>query len=567
MDVVAELEDAPAVPGYRVTGVLGHGAGGPVYAGATPQGDEVAIKVLPAGGEGSGLVPESLLAGRVVDEGVVRTYEVVPLSDGRMALVMALVGGGSLASVLGARARLSPGETVTVVSPVARTLGALHAAGLVHADVSPGNILLDVRGRPLLSDLGVARLSGEWGSEVFGTPGFAAPETMAGATPAPAADVYALGALAWFCLTGAPPGTLGMRVPLAELAPDLPDDLASVVHACLSPDPGDRPGAHDTALAFFDAVPPEPLRLKVGDDDVALLTRRLRAGALAAGVAAEPSTPPTPRPRGRTVLVGVTRPVIHLLHVVRRTLGRGVGRLGSGAIRSGAELGSRAWGSRRLAGAALALAAVAAVVAVLGHGGVSLPADAVPPRADSSSVPAAKTTPAGSIAAAINGDGPGDGPGDGQGDGSTAPAGGSAARREALRSDPQAVVQDLSNRRAAALVAADAQRLTAVDVSASEAWTADAAVIGRLQSDGLRYADLSFTVRTAELVRGGASPDTEPGTVVVRVEVDTGAYAVTEDGGGRGSTRTVPAVLGKPLDLHLTWTARGWRTTAVRPVG
>ena len=201
----------------------------------------------------------------------------LPDDPGAVAVVLDFLEGGSLVSVLAARGHLSAGEAVTVLAPVARALAGLHAAGVVHADVSPGNVLLARSGRPVLADLGVSRLTGEVPGETFGTEGFTAPEVEAGGQPSPASDVYAVGALAWACVTGGPPGPLGARRALAELAPGLPADWSDVVRDCLAPLAADRPSAAEAALRFFDAVPCEPLRLVAGEDEVSLLTRRIRS--------------------------------------------------------------------------------------------------------------------------------------------------------------------------------------------------------------------------------------------------------------------------------------------------
>ena len=82
------------------------------------------------------------------------------------------LAGGSLGQVVAQREHLTPGETVTVIAPIARALAGLHDLGVVHGDLSPGNVLLDSTGRPVLADLGFSRLTGEAPGDVHGTDGF-----------------------------------------------------------------------------------------------------------------------------------------------------------------------------------------------------------------------------------------------------------------------------------------------------------------------------------------------------------------------------------------------------------
>jgi hypothetical protein len=282
----------PRVPGYELHERVGAGGSGAVWrATRVADGAVVAVKLVVARGDGDRAVRESALLRRLPSEGLVRVHDAFSLPERPevVALVLDFVEGGSLAAVLRARGHLSAGEAVTVVAPVAGALASLHAAGVVHADVAPGNVLLERSGRPLLADLGVSRLAVEAPAEVYGTPGFTAPEVEAGQQPTPASDVYAVGALAWACVTGEPPPPLGVRGPLAELAPGLPPAWVEVVTDCLSPLPAERPGAAEVALRLFDAAACEPLMLVAGDDEVSLITHRLRRAPRDESPAAEPA--------------------------------------------------------------------------------------------------------------------------------------------------------------------------------------------------------------------------------------------------------------------------------------
>ncbi len=204
---------------------------------------------------------------------------VVPLADGREALVFDLVRGAQLAGMVRSRGHLRPGEVVTVLTPVCEAVAHLHAAGGLHADISPANITVTPDGRPVLLDLGAARVAGREPGAVHGTPGFVAPEVRLGSEPDEAADVYALGAVAWFCLTGnGAPDTM-IRLDHETVVSHVGAGLADVVAAAIDPEPGLRPGAAELARLFYDAVPPEPVEVVVGSDEASALTHRLRADA------------------------------------------------------------------------------------------------------------------------------------------------------------------------------------------------------------------------------------------------------------------------------------------------
>lgn len=178
-------------------------------------------------------------------------------------LLLEYAPGDSLARLVAARGVLSAGETVTVLVAVGRALGCLHADGAVHGDVSPGNVLFTANGKPLLADFGTGRLLAEPGGPRTGTPGFTAadPAGPAGDSGAgQAGDVFALGALGWFMLTGRPL-VPGLRPPLSVLLPELPSGLRDLVDSALEEDPQLRPEAADFAARVLRACPAEPVDL------------------------------------------------------------------------------------------------------------------------------------------------------------------------------------------------------------------------------------------------------------------------------------------------------------------
>ena len=467
--------EVPAVPGYRVGPQLAAGGSGSVWrAERLHDGLPVAIKVVPLGlgspEDADQAVRELAVLQRVRVEGLVRLHEALALVEpaGTVALVLDLVGSGSLTGVIAARGHLSVGEAVTVVCPVARTLAGLHGAGVVHGDVSPANVLVERSGRPVLADLGVARLTGEAPGEVFGTEGFTAPEVESGDLTSPASDVYALGALAWWCVTGAAPPAAVLRRPLGEVLQDLPTAWVEAVERCLAASPDDRPSAAEAALLFFDAAACEPLRLVLGEDEVSLLTRRIRS--------AGPATQEEPAAASRR------------LRGVRTAF-------------------ARARWSRPAAVAASAAGLLGAVVLVAGgavaeRGGPGAPADHPVQTRSTRQSPSGPTS---------------------TGSAPDAPAG---ARQQgsAPSADPVALMRELSRERARVMSSADPAQLPALDVPGSPAWKADAALLEQVRSTGQRFVGVAFTVRTARVLRTSAA------AASVAAVVDTAPYTVEGPG-------------------------------------
>ena len=278
---------APVVPGYRLEELLGRGGSGEVWR-AVPRagGPPVAVKLLVAG-DAERQAREAALLGELDHPHLVRLHEVVhgPRrgEQPRVALVLDLLAGGSLAALLARRGRLRPGEVVTALAPVAAALAHAHERGVVHGDLSPGNVVFTAEGRPVLTDLGVARVLGE---EAAGevTPAYVDPTVARGGASGPASDVFGVAAAAFHALTGVPPWNAAtpadtLRVAadgelpdLAELAPDAPPDLLAVIARGLSPDPHDRGSAAAFALDLRHACRPEPVRLPragVPDEELA----------------------------------------------------------------------------------------------------------------------------------------------------------------------------------------------------------------------------------------------------------------------------------------------------------
>jgi serine/threonine-protein kinase len=254
------------VGGYRLDRLLGEGATGRVYLASTDGGDQVALKLLRAD-----LSANSTWAARFAHEAraaaTVESRHLVPILEsgqdgGWQYLAAVFVSGGSLADQLDG-GPTSVGMAVRVGRHVAAGLDALHAAGLVHRDVKPSNILLATDGTALLTDFGLAKgpayTALTMPGQLMGTVDYLAPELIRGGEASRASDLYALGCVMHECLAGSPPfagaGVLGVarahleKAPpdLAELRSDLPPSLPGAVRMALEKDPARRP---PTATAF-----------------------------------------------------------------------------------------------------------------------------------------------------------------------------------------------------------------------------------------------------------------------------------------------------------------------------
>jgi serine/threonine protein kinase/Tfp pilus assembly protein PilF len=185
-------------------------------------------------------------------------YEVSESDDGLPFFSMKFAPGGSLLDA-GPALRDEPRRSVALMAKVARAVQYAHVQGILHRDLKPGNIMLDGRGEPLISDFGLAKWLDATSDvtrtlTIFGTPGYIAPEQARGpaAHLKPAADVYSLGAILFDLFTGRPPflGEHALAViqqaaekparKLRTLAPSLDRDLETICARCLEREPQAR---------------------------------------------------------------------------------------------------------------------------------------------------------------------------------------------------------------------------------------------------------------------------------------------------------------------------------------
>ncbi|GAB1515179.1 WD40 repeat domain-containing serine/threonine protein kinase [Actinophytocola sp. KF-1] len=263
-----EPGDPATVGPYRIEAVLGDGGMGRVYLGRTAAGAAVAVKVLHREFAEDGAFRQRL-AHELAAVRQVQGLYTVPVVDAdpgaeRPWLASPYVDGPSLRHAVTAHGP-GPADTVLwLVATVAEALQALHAAGVVHRDLTPGNVLLTAGG-PRLTDFGVVHAADGTAVTRHGTPAYLAPEYIRGEEVTGAADVFALGSLAYFAATGRPAfgGGHAQAVTYRIVAgePDLTgcaEPLRAIVVACLDKDPRRRPSPAEIVARCQAGAPTGP---------------------------------------------------------------------------------------------------------------------------------------------------------------------------------------------------------------------------------------------------------------------------------------------------------------------
>ncbi|GAA1352956.1 serine/threonine-protein kinase [Streptomyces beijiangensis] len=263
---------------YTAHQILGRGSAGTVWLGEGPEGP-VAIKLLR-----EDLASDQELVGRFVQERtallgldhphVVSVRDLV-VDGNDLALVMDLVRGTDLRTRLDRERRLSPEAAVAIVADIADGLAAAHSAGVVHRDVKPENILLDMQGPlgpgsshpALLTDFGVAKLIDTprrtRATKIIGTPDYLAPEIIEGLPPRASVDIYALATVLYELLAGFTPFGGGhpgavLRRHVTETVvplPGIPDELWQLLVQCLAKAPASRLRASELGDRLREQLP------------------------------------------------------------------------------------------------------------------------------------------------------------------------------------------------------------------------------------------------------------------------------------------------------------------------
>ncbi|GAA4904553.1 serine/threonine-protein kinase [Streptomyces coeruleoprunus] len=261
---------------YRLSETIGRGGMGKVWrAHDETLGRTVAVKELTAGqyvSEADRIVlhartkKEARAAARITHPAVVTVHDVLEHDD-RPWIVMQYVDGPSLAEATKAaeNGRIDPCEAARIGLHVLGALRAAHAAGVLHRDVKPGNVLLARDGRVLLTDFGIAAIEGDSTitrtGELVGSIDFLAPERVRGADPGPASDLWSLGATLYTAVEGGSPFRRSspistMQAVVTEEPPpaEHAGALAPVITALLRKDPADRPGAAEAERMLIEAM-------------------------------------------------------------------------------------------------------------------------------------------------------------------------------------------------------------------------------------------------------------------------------------------------------------------------
>ena len=261
-------QPAPTDPGqvghYRVVALLGSGGMGRVYLGLDPSGFPAAVKVVRAEyaydpGFRERFARELELAQRVHGNYTPRVLA-ADTSGQTPWLATEYVMGPSLQDLVQDTGTLPEDSVRFMGRGIAQALERVHATGLVHRDLKPGNVMVSAAG-PQVIDFGIARaMEDSRGAEeerIAGTPGYMAPEAVNGEETGPAADVFALGGVLVHALTGSGPFGDGhpsaVLYRISNLEPDLdgvPASLRGIITACLEKDPTRRPNAAQVLQAL-----------------------------------------------------------------------------------------------------------------------------------------------------------------------------------------------------------------------------------------------------------------------------------------------------------------------------
>ena len=252
-------EDPRLIGPYRLVGLLGSGGMGQVFLGLSAGGRPVAVKViraeLAADQEFRVRFGREVAAARRVS-GLFTALVVDADVNGPVPwLATTYVAGPSLARAVTDHGPMAVRPTLALAAGLAEALSAIHAAGVVHCDLKPSNVLLSPDG-PRVIDFGISRateaVSVTGVGWVAGSPGFMSPEQAMSEEVGPPSDVFSLGAVLTFAATGGGPFGRGSRPELAYRLvyspPDLdlvPAELRPLVARCLAKDPGQRPTADE----------------------------------------------------------------------------------------------------------------------------------------------------------------------------------------------------------------------------------------------------------------------------------------------------------------------------------
>ena len=307
--MLTSTEELPGqtVGGYRLSQVLGRGGMSVVFLGQSINDPhiQVAVKVLKPSKAAGNNTFQARFMREVSIAYQLRQEHIIPVlsygeTDGLAYMIMPFMAGGTLASRFAQRDGGLPfAEIAHYLNQIASALDYAHQHGVVHRDIKPSNVLLDRQGKIYLADFGIACLyevapnallstptSLTDDGEMMGTPAYIAPERFLGEQAGPAADIYALGIMLYFLVTGqvvfqaGNPLSLGMKhlheAPLAPsaLRPDLPEPAEKAILRALAKKPADRFASAGALAQAFESGVRKPLPTR----PVAMATTRSGRG-------------------------------------------------------------------------------------------------------------------------------------------------------------------------------------------------------------------------------------------------------------------------------------------------
>jgi TolB-like protein/Tfp pilus assembly protein PilF len=251
---------------------LASGTFGTVYRAWDPRLErEVALKLLhprrSVGALPSAVVAEGRLIAKIRHVNVVTVYG-ADVCDGRIGIWMEFVNGRTLREIVTEHGPFGPHEAALIARDLCRALAAVHQLGFVHRDVKAQNVMREAGGRTVLMDFGAGEALQHDGrvTEMRGTPAYLAPELFDGAPATVVSDIYGVGVLLYFLVTGQFPivgssiaelrerHAKGQRIFLLDARPDLSPEFVRVVDACTAAEPGARPQSAGAVEALLDAA-------------------------------------------------------------------------------------------------------------------------------------------------------------------------------------------------------------------------------------------------------------------------------------------------------------------------
>lgn len=271
---IAAIPQPKRIGRYEVIGELGRGAMGVVYKARDPQiGRLVAIKSILGGVAGDSATEdfkrrffsEARAAGRLNHPGIMKVHDLIEDDAGRPCLVLEFFEGRTL-DKLQAESPPDLGTSLKILTQAAQALAFAHDNGVVHRDIKPGNIMVSPKGHTVIADFGIAKMEDvnlTATGTIMGTPAYMSPEQVQGLAVDHRSDIFSLGTVLYWLLTGVRPFAGSTFTSIAynvvhtqpqrptETHPQLPGDVEAVLDKCLAKSPMDRYAtAHELAMAL-----------------------------------------------------------------------------------------------------------------------------------------------------------------------------------------------------------------------------------------------------------------------------------------------------------------------------